>query len=503
MIRQIFKQVPLWIASCAAAGSAAVYLPANLEPPEPIREFRGLWVATVKNIDWPSRPGLSTEQQKSELLALLDLAVLLKLNAVILQVRPGCDALYASTNEPWSEVLTGRMGAAPRPFYDPLSFAVEQAHQRGIELHAWFNPFRAYVGAVRSAVSASHVSKRCPQLVRNYGPDLWLDPGEPAVQDYSLRVILDVVRRYDIDGVHLDDYFYPYPEKTADGKWLDFPDASTWRRYLAAGGKLNRGDWRRENVDRFVERLSRAVKAEKSFVKFGISPFGIWRPGHPAAIKGLDAYNELFADSRKWLAEGWVDYLCPQLYWPIDAKEQSYPVLLRWWADQNVQSRHLWPGNDDAKIGLQWNAQEIINQIRLTRQQPGASGNAHWSGKALLRNRGGICDALRREVYTQPALVPDSPWLGNTPPAAPKLAAESAGASGPLKLSWEPANPERVWLWVLQTKAGDRWTTEILCGAQTSRRYGSGTERPEGIALTAIDRCGNASAPAALARTAP
>src|SRR6266852_946444 len=163
MIRQILKQVPLWIAGCAAAGSAAVYLPANLEPPEPIREFRGLWVATVKNIDWPSQPGLSSEQQKSELLALLDLAVLLKLNAVILQVRPGCDALYASTNEPWSEVLTGRMGAAPRPFYDPLSVAVEQAHQRGIELHAWFNPFRARYFKSISPVSANHVSKTRPQ----------------------------------------------------------------------------------------------------------------------------------------------------------------------------------------------------------------------------------------------------------------------------------------------------------------------------------------------------
>ena len=206
------------------------WLSSSIKPPAPACEFRGVWVATVGNIDWPSKAGLTTQQQKSELLVLLDHAVRLRLNAIIFQVRPGCDALYASTFEPWSEYLTGKMGQAPAPFYDPLAFAIEAAHQRGLELHAWFNPFRAHHIKARSPVSADHVSKTHPQWVKTYGPELWLDPGEEAVHDYSLKVILDVLKRYDIDGVHLDDYFYPYPEKDAHGQLLPFPDWSSWRK---------------------------------------------------------------------------------------------------------------------------------------------------------------------------------------------------------------------------------------------------------------------------------
>ena len=352
-------------------------------PPQPVREFRGAWVATVGNIDWPSEKGLSSGQQQAELLAILDRAVQLKLNAVIFQVRPACDAMYASKIEPWSEYLTGTMGRAPQPYYDPLAFAIAEAHKRGLELHAWFNPYRARVLGTGSPTSPDHISKRRPQLVRQYGKFLWLDPGEKQVQDYSLSVIMDVVKRYDVDGIHFDDYFYPYKEKDAAGKEMDFPDDASWRRF-GAGGKLSRDDWRRENVNRFIERVYTSIKSSKPWVKFGVSPFGIWRPGYPAQVKGFDSYAELYADSRKWLANGWVDYFAPQLYWSIDSPEQSFPALLRWWAVQNTRGRLLVAGMNTTAAGRGAQATNADTGRRRRSWPPGGDcePNPHRAGSA-------------------------------------------------------------------------------------------------------------------------
>src|SRR6185437_4058133 len=300
----------------SALGSrAATYLDSAIRPPAPEREFRGVWIATVANIDWPSKPGLSTAQQKAELISLLNHAEQLKLNAVIFQVRPACDAMYVSKIEPWSEYLTGVMGKPPEPFYDPLAFAIAEAHKRGMELHAWFNPYRALHKSHIGNIAPNHISKTHRELVRSYGEYLWLDPGEPAVQEYSLPVVMDVVKRYDIDGVQFDDYFYPDPSNNGN---RDFPDETSWKKY-------------------------------------GVAPFGIWRPGDPPQITGTDAYNKYYADSRKWLVDGWVDYFSPQLYWRIEPKEQSFPVLLNWWAQQNIKHRNLWPGLSSVyNISQQW-----------------------------------------------------------------------------------------------------------------------------------------------------
>lgn len=279
-------------------------------------EIRGGWIATVNNIDWPSEPGLSSPRQRAELRALLDTAADVNLNMVILQVRTACDALYDSRHEPWSEYLTGEMGLPPEPYYDPLAFAVEEAHARGLELHAWFNPYRARYHTRVGDLSLDHILARRPDLVRRYGTHYWLDPGEPEVMDHTVAVILDVVRRYDIDGVHFDDYFYPYPENDEDGEVIAFPDDVSYRRYRQSGGRLNRGDWRRNNVNRLVERLSREIRAIDPECKFGISPFGIWRPGHPPGIEGFDQVAQMWADPLRWVSEGWLDYLAPQLYWP-------------------------------------------------------------------------------------------------------------------------------------------------------------------------------------------
>ena len=359
-------------------------------------EFRGAWVATVYNLDWPSKPGLPAETQKAQLRALLDRAAELKLNAILLQVRPASDALYSSEKEPWSQFLTGQQGESPG--YDPLRFAIEEAHARGIELHAWINPFRA-VTNVKTPLAANHVAKLHPSWTCRVANQLWLDPGEPAARAYVLGVIEDIVRRYDIDGIHIDDYFYPYPLKP---HVVSFPDDATWERYGVKSG-LSRADWRRENINDFVRSMYRTVKAIKPSIRVGISPFGIWRPRVPPTIQAeLDAYNELFADSRKWLAEGWCDYLAPQLYWGIQPAKQSFPVLLEWWRAQS-RGTAIWPGIATDRIGASRPAKEIINQIALTRRGTDAPGHIHWSMKSLMQNRGGIAELLRAGPYAETA----------------------------------------------------------------------------------------------------
>jgi uncharacterized lipoprotein YddW (UPF0748 family) len=276
--------LPLALAAAAAcaqpAPAAGTRITSDTAPPPVPRELRGVWVATVGNMDWPSRKGLPTAQQQAELTALLDRMAQLRMNAMVLQVRPAADALYNSAIEPWSDFLTGTMGRAPDPYYDPLSFAIAEAHKRGIELHVWINPYRAKDPSTK-AVSVNHVSRTDPELVRDYGPFLWLDPGDPRVRALTTRVVLDLVRRYDIDAVHMDDYFYPYPE-VRRGREMEFPDEVTWRRYRREGGTLSRDDWRRENVNLLVKGLYQSIHQVKPWVRFGISPFGIWRPGHPA-----------------------------------------------------------------------------------------------------------------------------------------------------------------------------------------------------------------------------
>ena len=452
-------------------------------PPSPRREFRGAWVATVYNLDWPSKPGLSAAAQQAELRTMFQRVADLNLNAVIFQVRPQCDALYASRQEPWSPVLTGKMGGSPG--YDPLEFAVAEAHARGLELHAWFNPFRALANA-SAPVSPNHVSKQHPEWVRRYGTQLWLDPGEIGARDHALAVILDVVRRYDIDGVHIDDYFYPYPTKER----TDFPDDAPWKRYRAKGGKLERADWRRDNINQFVEKLNSAIKAEKKWVKFGISPFGIWRPGVPSTIEaGLDSYAHLYADSRKWLNHGWCDYFTPQLYWSIEPAKQSFPVLLDWWRSQNLAHRHLWPGVATERVGPKRPASEITSQIAMSRRDGSSPGHVHWSVRGLLRNLGGVSELLRSNAYAEPAVVPASPWLGRSTP--PKPALQRAGK----QIRWELTNRTQTRWWLVQSQSNGKWNTQLQPPFRTAFSPEAGTQA---IAVRAVDYVGNLSEPTVL-----
>ncbi len=467
----------------SACGQSQVGSVQNLTAPPPIRrEFRGVWVASVQNIDWPSQAGLSTQEQKDELLGILDRAVALRLNAVILQVRPAADALYASPYEPWSEYLTGRMGRAPDPYYDPLEFAVAEAHKRGLELHAWFNPYRARHPSGKSPISANHISRTHPELVKKYGSMLWMDPGEPAVRQRTIDVVLDVVRRYDIDGVHI------------------FPDATSWRKYVRSGGHLSRDDWRRANVDSLIHEVYVRIKEAKPWVKFGISPFGVWRPGYPAetSSNAFDSFAELYGDSRKWLLNGWGDYFTPQLYWPIDRPELSFPVLLKWWVSQNVKGRHIWPGNYLDKVTgtpTGWPAQELLDQIAATRAQPGATGNVYFSMRSFMFGRDNLPEKLVAGPYGEKALVPASTWLDSIPPAAPIVRVGRDASSNNYTVSLQPQGSEPVWLWVVQTRTGTDWTTDVIPGLQRFLMI----PRPvigaaDEVAVSAVDRNGNASA---------
>jgi len=419
----------------------------------------------------------------------MDQAASLKLNALIFQVRPACDALYASKIEPWSEYLTGTAGKAPDPLYDPLALAVEEAHKRGIELHAWFNPYRAWHPSAKSPIPATHVSKTHPEIVCRYGRHLWLNPGDSRTREYSLRVIMDVVRRYDVDGIHLDDYFYPYKERDANGDVLEFPDDATYAEYRRSGGSLSRDDWRRDAVNRFVQEIYEAKRKLKPWVKFGISPFGIWRPGNPPQIKGFDAYAEIYADSRQWLQKGWVDYFTPQLYWAIDPPAQSYPVLLKWWVEQNTRGRNLWPGNFTSRIGdgstKSWRSDEILRQIEVTRAQPGATGNVHFSMRVLMKNLDGIADKLKAGPYRSCAVPPASPWLVSSRPGKPQVV-----RSGDF-ITIRPGRGSQPRLWVIQTESAGSWQISVLPAADN--RYRIPNRTATRAAVRAVDRCGNES----------
>ena len=474
--------------------------------PQMRHEFRGVWVASVSNIDWPSKPGLPAAEQKAELRAILDHAQAARLNAVILQVRPAADALYRSSIEPWSEYLTGRQGRAPVPAWDPLAYAVEQAHRRGLELHAWFNPYRARHPSATGPLSRRHIANTSPALVKKYGTHLWMDPGESAVRARTLRVVLDVVKRYDIDGVHLDDYFYPYKERTTRGT-TEFPDDRSFRKYVKAGGKLSRDDWRRENVNKLVRQLDEKIHLAKPWVKFGISPFGIWRPGYPEQIKGFDAYEQLYADSKLWWEKGWVDYFTPQLYWNIGKAEQSFPVLLRWWGEQSAMGRHLWPGLYTSRVraatpagnGLNannpWVADEIVAQVDSARANPNATGTVHFSMKAFLTDQGGVASRLVERVYGDMALVPPSPWLARTLPSAPAVRVKKSAASGGLAVRMTmPARQVARW-YLLQTRTGGVWGSRLVARCECDEQIvpnGDGL-LPDRLVVMAIDRAGQAS----------
>lgn len=485
----VYSLVSLLFISCATTKKTES-TPSSATVPGVAKEFRAAWVATVANINWPSKPGLSTEQQKQEAIELLDFLKDHNFNAVIFQVRPQADALYQSNLEPWSYFLSGVQGKAPDPYYDPLQFWVEAAHDRGLELHVWLNPYRAHHVSGGEVTDHSVVKKR-PELVVHLKEGYWwFDPSLKGTQDHGVNVVMDIVKRYDIDGVHFDDYFYPYPSYNGGA---DFPDSTSWKQYQAGGGKLSRGDWRRESVNRFIERLYNNIKAEKKHVKFGLSPFGIWRPGYPESVGGFDQYDQLYADAKLWLNKGWIDYFSPQLYWPINRLSQSFPVLLGWWSSENNMHCHLWPGINVGRDTSLKTTTETLNQIMISRGMlPNSSGVVHWSISSVTKNPN-MAKMLIEGPYKNQALVPASPWLDKTAPAAPLAKATQKGDS--VQVSWTHTDEKDVFHWVVYYQYGKTWSYQILNRNDRSLQLSTlqGKNKLNAIAITAVDRTGNES----------
>ena len=482
-------QALVWLGEEKAIPSQYIVDPSKFDVPtpppgsvkiNPKREFRGAWVASVWNSDWPSRAGLEAAQQKAELIQILDKLQELNFNALILQVRPEGDALYESKYEPWSAWLTGIQGKSPG--YDPLEFAISECHKRNIEFHAWFNPYRASTSYRRVKNVSPHIAETNPEVVYRYGTQLWMDPGAKVVQDKIYNVIMDVVQRYDVDGIHLDDYFYPYPINN-----LSFPDSKTYAAYRNAGGRLSLSDWRRNNVNIMMQRLWKGINSAKSHVKFGISPFGIYRPGQPAGIKGLDAYEALYADAKKWLQQGWLDYIAPQLYWRIDQTAQSYPVLLRWWTSINSKQRHVYAGNSVARLdGKAWKQREIVKQVGISRslREQLSLGNIFFSASGIQENRQGITDKFKSFLYKEPALAPTMPWKDTIPPASP-VAVQAENR----KITWATGGGE-IRSWTLYKKSDNNWILEQVLPKEKTEA----TVEPGTYAVCAIDRMANQSA---------
>lgn len=383
----------------------------------PKYEMRGAWVATVVNIDWPSKKGLSVEEQKAEYIRIVEEAKRMKLNALFVQIRPAADAFYPSQYDPWSEFLTGTQGQYPG--YDPLSFMIEETHKRGIEFHAWLNPYRAVFDVSRSSVSSNHVTKRRPELFFTYGKGKIFDPGLPETRQYFVGVVRDIINRYAVDGIHLDDYFYPYKVGNKD-----YPDDATYRKY---GGNMKKADWRRANCDSIIKQVHEAIVQTRPMIRFGVSPFGIYKNKYQDAdgsnTRGTTNYHDLYADIVLWLKNGWIDYVAPQLYWPIGKDGQDFNILLDWWS-KNTYGKQLYIGQAiyNANSSALWrNKSEIPNQIKQLRKNTDVHGSVFFSFKNLQQNANGWRDSLQYSYYKKPAIVPPMSWIDNKKPFAPEI----------------------------------------------------------------------------------
>jgi len=422
MNQHLFSANIIWVLLCCVLYGFS-FEPLNGQPLK--REFRGVWVSTVANIDWPSSPGLTSAQQKEEILSILNLHQQNRINAIILQVRPAADAIYPSDLEPWSRYLTGEQGRIPEPFYDPLEFWIVEAHRRGMELHAWFNPYRIKVNPA-DELSDDHVSHTHPDWIFNYGTRTYFSPAHPEVWDFVKKVVVDVVARYDVDAIHFDDYFYPYRIRGEE-----IPDSL---EFLLFGGEYfpdRLEEWRRHNVDTIIQVLSTAIKAVKPWVKFGISPFGVWRnraedPMGSETTAGTTNFDGLYADVIKWQRNGWIDYLMPQIYWRDDHPAVDFSTLAYWWNDYGF-GRSVYLGLAPYRLQKKsehklWRKEKyFLQQLDILRSLEGVSGFGYFSSRHFFREDfKGLNRKIQHHYCLFHALVPTMPWIDNKAPQAPK-----------------------------------------------------------------------------------
>lgn len=378
----------------------------------PKREFRAAWIQAVNG----QFKGMSADQMKAVLTAQLNSLQEAHFNAIIFQVRPAADALYASTLEPWSSFLTGTQGVAPNPYWDPMQFMIEECHKRGMEFHAWVNPYRVKT-TMDMQLASSHVYYRHPEWFIQYGDQLFFDPALPESRNFIVSVISDIVKRYDVDGIHMDDYFYPYPKAG-----IDFDDSSSFARY--GGGFQNKGDWRRSNVDILIKKIHETVRELKPWVKFGVSPFGIYRNQSTDPLgsntNGLQNYDDLYADVLMWARKGWIDYNIPQIYWEIGHPRADYATLVRWWA-KNTENRPLFIGQSVSNTvnhqdPLDPNINQLYRKMRLGRAFQTIEGFCQWPASSVVSNEGHYRDSLMAHYFKYPALVPVFDFMDDKAP---------------------------------------------------------------------------------------
>ncbi|MFF2271527.1 glycoside hydrolase family 10 protein [Agromyces sp. NPDC058136] len=474
------------------------------------RELRAMWISSVVNIDWPSRTGLTADEQRAEFLHWLDVAEQFNLNAVFVQVRPTADAFWPSPLEPWSQYLTGVQGQDPG--YDPLAFIVEEAHARNLELHAWYNPYRVSMQADPAKLVPEHPARVHPEWVWAYGGKLYFDPGVPEAQEHIQRAILHSVEHYDLDGVHFDDYFYPY---AVAGQTI--PDQATFATHGA--GFADVAEWRRHNVDIFVQSISQRIKALKPWVKFGISPFGIWRnrATDPLGSEtgGSQSYDMQFADTRKWVLEGWLDYINPQIYWQIGLAVADYAKLVPWWAEVAAASgTHLYVGEALYKVtsGVFSDPAELSNHLTMSREIDASGtpvhGNVYFSAKHVPADPQGSMSKVLAEHYAHPAIVPAMEWLPATAVRTPVLTPPARSDAG-VVLQWQDAAPparRATSFAVYRVEGGGAIDVEdatallatVRATAGVVQRFTDDTAeagRSYAYAVTALDRVWNESAP--------
>jgi len=383
--------------------------------PTPKHEFRGVWIATVANIDWPKNSLDSIEKQKQDYLEILDFYQDLNFNAVIVQIRAAGDAFYPSQYAPWSRFLTGNEGVVPEPYYDPVQWMIQEAHARGMEFHAWLNPYRATFDEKLGILSKDHDFNLQPDWMLKYGKKYYYNPGLPEVQQHLTNIMGEVVANYDVDAVHFDDYFYPY--KISDET---FEDTETYKKYAQPQQSLE--DWRRSNIDSLVQKVHKTIKSKKPWVQFGISPFGVWKnnntdPRGSDTKAGQTTYEDLYADPLLWMEKGWIDYLVPQVYWSMDLPVASHKKIVDWWSNNSVNT-NLYIGNGPYKIrnniDKAWDKKkELPDQLRYAREDKNVTGNVFFSAKSLMSDKEDVLKILRKKHYHSIALPPISPLQKN------------------------------------------------------------------------------------------
>ena len=483
----------------------------NLNHPK--REFRAAWVTTFSNLDWPSKRGLTSDEQKEEFINILNQFEKSKINAVIVQVRAAADAFYPSELAPWSAWLSGNQGEAPSPYYDPLAFMIEECHKRNMEFHAWFNPFRAVSHTKFSSVANNHISNTNKEMFFYYGESVYFNPGLQEVQNHIKAVVAEVVNNYDIDGIHFDDYFYPY---TINDR--DIPDHHTYNKYCT-DSTMSIKDWRRNSINQLVKSIGDTIKKIKPYVKFGISPYAVWRNNKEDSLgsktySGQTSYDNLYCDTKLWMTKGWVDYMAPQLYWSTKSKYTNYHHLIDWWNNNNI-NRHLYIGHAIYKLDIKnkhsYETAELVDQINISRTKSTVEGNIFFRADAFMRNHQDFISTFEEGIYKYPALVPQMKWIDSIPPDAPKKLSSKILLKEFVELKWQ--NPEGsnlskavsemnevsyfvVYKLKKEPSSTDNLIPENIISIQKTNRLTvlwEDTETPTWYVVTAVDRLHNES----------